>query len=121
MPRSLAVLCYAYASLLVLHAAMAPFVEEGLGIAFPLIIDACLLILLWRFSRRAPNTLPWLRSYCGVATIMLSLFAFLDEPTTVLLQVSRALLFVEAAASAALYVALRRRETTNWFYAGAAP
>ncbi len=121
MPRSLKLLCVAYVVLLVLHAALAPFVEQGMEFVFPLVIDTGLVWLFWAFAHRHPWTIKWLSIYCGVVLVIHPLFAIVADAKTRYETAQVAVLWIEMALAVSMLIVLRRNSTKAWFYAPSAP
>ena len=116
MPIALRILCSALAVLLVIHACLAPFVEEGWIFLLPVTIDASLLGLLWAFSRRRQGTLSWLSIYCIVGLAFAVLFSPFSGEYGSWEPVVQVQLVCEAVVLLALYIVLRRQSTKTWFH-----
>jgi hypothetical protein len=123
MPTSLRVLCVIFAALVVGHAILAPFVEQGADVVFPLAIDAGLIWLVWAFARRQhrPDTLSWLSIYCSVCIVIAPIFAIfaLADPQSSYEQAQAALILAEGALCAVMFFKLRQDSTKAWFHANA--
>ena len=111
MPSIVRLLCIALAVLLVVHACLAPFVEEGLLFFLPVAIDASLLWLLWAFAQRRPGTLSWLSMYCIVAIIFSVLFSPFASEYGQWAGAVRSQFVAESLVCLALFFALRRQST----------
>jgi hypothetical protein len=115
MPRTLRFLCIAFSVLLLIHACLAPFVENGFWFLLPVAIDILLLWLIWAFSRRQSGTLPWLSTYCLVAFFMGMLFHPFSDEYGEWAWVMQIQFVAEAIVCLSLFFALRMQSTKSWF------
>ena len=116
MPLAIRLLCVALSMLLVAHACLAPFVNEGLLFILPLATDALLLWLLWAFSHRRPGTLACLSTYCIMAVVFGLIFSPFSSEYGQWAWVVQSQFVAEAFVNLALFVALRAKSTKSWFH-----
>jgi hypothetical protein len=115
MPQIVRILCIVLSALLIVHACLAPFVEEHWWFLLPVTVDAGSLWLLWAFAHRYANTLSWLTIYCIVAVIFDILFSPFSSEYGQWGWLVQSQFVAEAMVCVALFFALQMQSTKSWF------